>query len=107
MNVYKLTTQQNNLIVAEFHSYREENDVYKDVPPHLKLQLSINPFSSPEAALLLRSAASGDENEPKSQIKLKNIPEGLAHSNRYNLEWTSKPWINNHHPNKLSYIKNA
>ena len=90
MNVYKLTTQQNNLIVAEFHSFGEENDVYNDVPPHLKLQPEHKSILVPRGRAPL-SAASGDENEPKSQIKLKNIPEGLAHSSRYNLEWTSKP----------------
>jgi len=32
MNAYKLTSQQNNLIVADFPSFRKENDVFKNVP---------------------------------------------------------------------------
>ena len=52
MNVYKLTTQQNNLAVSEFHSFIRQNDV-----------------SNLEGVTLSSS----------SQIKSKNVPEDPAH----------------------------
>ena len=44
MNVYKLTTQKNNLIFPEFHSFRKENDVYvyKNVQPQLATKAKSN-----------------------------------------------------------------
>lgn len=55
MNVYKLTTEQNNLTVSEFHSFRRQNHD------------SLHPFwSAPQDVTWTES-------------KSKNVPEDPAH----------------------------
>ena len=83
MNVYKLTTQQNNLIVPDFDTFRKEYDNYNYAPSHLELQ--------PERKSIryLRPRMSQQAQRPPAFT--------------VNVEWTSEPWIN-HHSNQLIFF---